>query len=348
MVGRRRPRAGRAPSRRRGCRQPPLRILVEVMDVPARPRPGWPRRSCAWSTTPRCAGCPRLLHGEEEGCWPLVAQAAREGLPTRIGLEDTTAGPDGEPVSGNAELVRCALGGPGRASTRGREVGNPAGGQDQGLQGAAPAPPDALPGRDPARLAHRRAARRPKPVCPGRRFPARRAQPEQLDRVIDGGEPGLGRDLLGPALHRAALDLDAGPAVAADQVVVVGVALAPAVQRLPAGVPDRVHLAVLAEHLQVPVDGGQADVLATLAQLGMDLLGAAEPGQPVQDRRQRLSLPGPAHPGAAQRTRSRHRRHHTRTLAAWQPVLPSSAPRPRGRVARRPRRPRPSPPRPAA
>jgi uncharacterized protein (DUF849 family) len=38
-----------------------------------------------------------------------VAQAAREGLPTRIGLEDTLAGPDGEPVSGNTELVRCAL-----------------------------------------------------------------------------------------------------------------------------------------------------------------------------------------------------------------------------------------------
>ena len=36
-------------------------------------------------------GLPRLLHGEGEGCWPLVAQAAREGLLTRIGLEDTTA-----------------------------------------------------------------------------------------------------------------------------------------------------------------------------------------------------------------------------------------------------------------
>ena len=54
-------------------------------------------------------GLPRLLHGEEESCWPLVAQAAREGLATRIGLEDTLAGPDGGLVSGNAELVRCAL-----------------------------------------------------------------------------------------------------------------------------------------------------------------------------------------------------------------------------------------------
>lgn len=31
------------------------------------------------------------------------------GLPTRIGLEDTIVGPDGSPVSGNAELVRLAL-----------------------------------------------------------------------------------------------------------------------------------------------------------------------------------------------------------------------------------------------
>jgi uncharacterized protein (DUF849 family) len=89
--------------------QPPLRILVEVMDGPA-------------IAAPRVAGdilhalddsplraIPRLLHGEGEGCWPLVAHAARAGLPTRIGLEDTTAGPDGELVSGNADLVRLAL-----------------------------------------------------------------------------------------------------------------------------------------------------------------------------------------------------------------------------------------------
>ena len=89
--------------------QPPLRILVEVMGVPA-------------TAAARVAGdilyaldgsalhaIPRLLHGEGEGCWPLVAHAARAGLPTRIGLEDTTAGPDGEPVSGNADLVRLAL-----------------------------------------------------------------------------------------------------------------------------------------------------------------------------------------------------------------------------------------------
>jgi uncharacterized protein (DUF849 family) len=38
-----------------------------------------------------------------------VAHAGRLGLPTRIGLEDTTVGPAGEPVTDNADLVRRAL-----------------------------------------------------------------------------------------------------------------------------------------------------------------------------------------------------------------------------------------------
>jgi len=51
----------------------------------------------------------RLLHGEGELCWPMVALAGRLGLPTRIGLEDTLTGPDGAPVADNAALVRLAL-----------------------------------------------------------------------------------------------------------------------------------------------------------------------------------------------------------------------------------------------
>ena len=92
-----------------GLPQPPLRILVEVMDVPAEAATQAAGEILRALDDSPLRGLPRLLHGEEEGCWPLVAQAAREGLPTRIGLEDTTAGPDGEPVSGNAELVRRAL-----------------------------------------------------------------------------------------------------------------------------------------------------------------------------------------------------------------------------------------------
>jgi uncharacterized protein (DUF849 family) len=51
----------------------------------------------------------RLLHGEGDLCWPMVALAGRLGLPTRIGLEDTLTGPAGEPVEDNAALVRHAL-----------------------------------------------------------------------------------------------------------------------------------------------------------------------------------------------------------------------------------------------
>jgi uncharacterized protein (DUF849 family) len=51
----------------------------------------------------------RLLHGEEEACWPLVAYAGRLGLPTRIGLEDTLLNPDGSAAVDNADLVRRAL-----------------------------------------------------------------------------------------------------------------------------------------------------------------------------------------------------------------------------------------------
>jgi uncharacterized protein (DUF849 family) len=55
------------------------------------------------------ATAPRLLHGEGESCWPLISHAGALGLPARIGLEDTTAGPYGEAVTGNGELVRLAL-----------------------------------------------------------------------------------------------------------------------------------------------------------------------------------------------------------------------------------------------
>ena len=87
-----------------------MRILVEIMDGPAVAAPRAAGEILRVLDDSPLRGLPRLLHGGEEGCWPLVAQAAREGLPTRIGLEDTTAGPDGKPVSGNAELVRRALG----------------------------------------------------------------------------------------------------------------------------------------------------------------------------------------------------------------------------------------------
>ena len=49
-----------------------------------------------------------LLHGEGSSCWPALQVAARSGLATRIGLEDTLVLPDGTPAADNAELVRHA------------------------------------------------------------------------------------------------------------------------------------------------------------------------------------------------------------------------------------------------
>jgi uncharacterized protein (DUF849 family) len=52
---------------------------------------------------------PRLLHGEEEACWPLIEHAGRLGLPTRIGLEDTLVDETGRPAHDNAALVMRAI-----------------------------------------------------------------------------------------------------------------------------------------------------------------------------------------------------------------------------------------------
>lgn len=85
-----------------------LRILVEIIDVPAA---GAVAAAHEILRELHRSGVtvPRLLHGEQEACWPLVRHAGRLRLPTRIGLEDTATGPDGQQVSGNAELVGLAL-----------------------------------------------------------------------------------------------------------------------------------------------------------------------------------------------------------------------------------------------
>lgn len=85
-----------------------LRVLVEIVDTPA--------DTCLAEADLILAALatldlpiPLLLHGEHEACWPLVQQAGRLGLPTRIGLEDVTTGPTGETIRDNAHLVRLAL-----------------------------------------------------------------------------------------------------------------------------------------------------------------------------------------------------------------------------------------------
>lgn len=85
-----------------------LRILVEIIDVPAHTA-----AAAADQVLHRLdelnVSAPRLLHGEGPACWPLIAHAGTLRLPTRIGLEDTTVGPDGSAVKDNAELVQLAL-----------------------------------------------------------------------------------------------------------------------------------------------------------------------------------------------------------------------------------------------
>ncbi|WP_433356873.1 3-keto-5-aminohexanoate cleavage protein [Micromonospora saelicesensis] len=50
-----------------------------------------------------------LLHAEGPATWPVLAEAVRRGLDTRIGLEDTLCLPDGSPAADNAALVAAAV-----------------------------------------------------------------------------------------------------------------------------------------------------------------------------------------------------------------------------------------------
>jgi hypothetical protein len=111
-------------------------------------------------------------------------------------------------------------------------------------------------------------------------------------------ESGVTRHSFGPLLYGPALDLDAFPADPAGEVMVVGAGLALPVQRLAAVVADGVDAAFLAEHLEVAVYGGQADVLAAPPQLGVDLLGTAEAGKVLKRRGKRRGLLRPAHLGS--------------------------------------------------
>lgn len=85
-----------------------LRVLVEIVDAP-------PERAVVEADRilrrldELEVSAPRLVHGFNTTCWPLIAHAGSLGLPTRIGLEDITADSGGSSVRDNAELVRHAL-----------------------------------------------------------------------------------------------------------------------------------------------------------------------------------------------------------------------------------------------
>lgn len=89
-------------------RRPVHRVLVEIVTGPAataveRANEVLRRLDEVGSMSPR------LLHGEDDACWPLVSYAARQGLPTRMGLEDTLVDERGAQAEDNADLVRRAL-----------------------------------------------------------------------------------------------------------------------------------------------------------------------------------------------------------------------------------------------
>ncbi|MCP2274019.1 Uncharacterized conserved protein, DUF849 family [Actinokineospora diospyrosa] len=86
--------------RARGIPVGAVRVLAEVQpDAEAEPL----LDALTWSPLPV------LLHGEDDSAWPVLREALRRGLPTRIGLEDTLHLPDGTRALSNADLVRAVL-----------------------------------------------------------------------------------------------------------------------------------------------------------------------------------------------------------------------------------------------
>ncbi len=85
-----------------------LRVLVEVIDVPP-PDAAAAAARILDRLDAHGEAAPRLLHGEEAAAWPMVVEAGRRGLATRIGFEDVLHDPDGRPVPDNADLVRLAI-----------------------------------------------------------------------------------------------------------------------------------------------------------------------------------------------------------------------------------------------
>ena len=85
-----------------------VRVLVEIVDT--RADDALARLTAIETALDRHGiDAPRLVHGEEDACWTVLAHARATGRDTRIGLEDTLVLPDGAPAPGNEALVRAAL-----------------------------------------------------------------------------------------------------------------------------------------------------------------------------------------------------------------------------------------------
>ncbi len=82
-----------------------IRLMIEL-----RPSPDFTAEADALLAQIRATDpdTPVLLHGFGAGVWGGIEHAARRGLQTRIGFEDTVLMPDGTPAPGNAALVGAA------------------------------------------------------------------------------------------------------------------------------------------------------------------------------------------------------------------------------------------------
>jgi uncharacterized protein (DUF849 family) len=86
---------------------PPLRILVEMPDVPGEAALA-DANAVMRILSQNGPKTPILLHGEGQSAWPCVEAAARLGHQTRIGFEDVLTLPNGTPAPDNAALVAAA------------------------------------------------------------------------------------------------------------------------------------------------------------------------------------------------------------------------------------------------
>ncbi|PRW63088.1 3-keto-5-aminohexanoate cleavage protein [Actinopolyspora mortivallis] len=82
-----------------------LRVLARVTDPTANGASATAETLLARLET---GNTPVLLHGRGAGAWVVLDIATRQGLHTRIGLEDTLTLPDGDIAADNATLVTAA------------------------------------------------------------------------------------------------------------------------------------------------------------------------------------------------------------------------------------------------
>ncbi|WP_043469812.1 3-keto-5-aminohexanoate cleavage protein [Arthrobacter sp. Rue61a] len=91
-----------------------LRVLVEIQDIPAENVETEAKSLLdlvtdqAQSDSQHAVQPPALLHGEDRSAWAALQLAARWGLDTRIGLEDTLVLPEGIQADGNTKLIAAA------------------------------------------------------------------------------------------------------------------------------------------------------------------------------------------------------------------------------------------------